>query len=142
MRYRRINALSLAQQAKRLRQVQPKSKVRFDQRGNRLVWVGHLQPTVLSDKYRIRIEVKRSNQLKPDVFVEQPSLKDRDGATIPHLYDRDSSRLCLWLPGHGEWTSAMWIADSVLLWAAEWLFFYEIWYATGEWLGGGEHPER
>ena len=27
-------------------------------------------------------------------------------------------------------------ADSQL-----WLFFYEIWLATSDWLGGGEHPE-
>ena len=26
-------------------------------------------------------------------------------------------------------------------WAAEWLFFYEVWLATGMWLGGGLHPE-
>ncbi|EKK00114.1 hypothetical protein RBSH_04450 [Rhodopirellula baltica SH28] len=22
-----------------------------------------------------------------------------------------------------------------------WLMYYEFWHATGEWLGGGEHPE-
>lgn len=79
--------------------------------------------------------------MKPEVFVEQPLLKDRTDSNIPHLYNRKRSKLCLWLPGHGEWSSRMWIADSVLLWTAEWLFFYEIWFATGAWLGGGEHPE-
>jgi len=23
-----------------------------------------------------------------------------------------------------------------------WLFYYEIWLATGEWCGGGVHPEK
>lgn len=85
--------------------------------------------------------MRRSNQMRPEVFVEHPALKKRGDSRIPHLYDHKRLKLCLWLPGQGEWTSAMWIADSVLLWAAEWLFFYEIWYATGEWLGGGAHPE-
>lgn len=35
----------------------------------------------------------------------------------------------------------MWLVDSVLLWASLWLFFYEVWLATGDWLGGGEHPD-
>lgn len=26
-------------------------------------------------------------------------------------------------------------------WASEWLFFYEVWLATGTWLGGGLHSE-
>ncbi len=76
----------------------------------------------------------------PDVYVESPTLLDRCDETVPHLYDRDRAKLCLWHPGRGEWSAHMWIVDSVLLWASEWLFFYEVWLATGEWLGGGEHP--
>jgi hypothetical protein len=34
----------------------------------------------------------------------------------------------------------MLIADSVVPWASEWLFFYEIWLPSGEWHGGGEWP--
>jgi hypothetical protein len=29
------------------------------------------------------------------------------------------------------------ISASVVGWLAHWLHYYEIWYATGEWLGGG-----
>ena len=33
------------------------------------------------------------------------------------------------------------IADTIIPWTSEWLFFYELWLATGgEWLGEGEHP--
>ena len=34
----------------------------------------------------------------------------------------------------------MFIADTIVPWACEWLLHYEIWLATGEWHGGGEHP--
>ena len=119
---------------------QPDSTLRFDQAGNRLLWVGHLQPTALSNRYRVRIDVRRSKRMIPDVYVESPKLEDRHDGTVPHLYDRDRARLCLWLPARGEWSERMWIVDSVLLWASEWLFFYEIWLATGDWKGGGEHP--
>ena len=140
MRRRRAATPTLARQAARLRAAQPGSTVRFDQAGNRLVWTGHLRPTELSDRYRVRIDVRRSRRMMPDVFVESPKLRDRPAGTVPHLYDRGRARLCLWMPGRGEWSARMWIVDSVLLWASEWLFFYEVWLATGEWLGGGEHP--
>jgi hypothetical protein len=47
--------------------------------------------------------------------------------------------LCLFLGNH-EWHESIPIADTLVPWASEWLFFYELWLATGEWLGEGEHP--
>jgi hypothetical protein len=32
------------------------------------------------------------------------------------------------------------LADTIIPLASLWLFYYEVWFATGEWLGGGEHP--
>ena len=104
------------------------------------MWCGELQPTSLSERYRIRLDVRRSRQMIPKAYVVSPRLKKRNGEAVPHLYDQATSQLCLWHPDRGEWTPDMWIVDSVLLWTAEWLFFYEIWFATGEWIGGGEHP--
>ena len=34
------------------------------------------------------------------------------------------------------------IANTIIPWTVEWLYYYELWQATGEWLGGGEHPEN
>lgn len=103
--------------------------------------MGCLQPTPVSDRYRIRIEAYRSTKLPPKVYVESPPLAERDDEAPPHLYSVRHAQLCLWRPGKGEWSPQMWLADSVLLWASLWLFFYEIWLAAGEWLGGGEHPD-
>lgn len=36
----------------------------------------------------------------------------------------------------------MLIANTIVPWAVEWLFFYEVWLVTGEWGGGGEWPPR
>jgi hypothetical protein len=33
------------------------------------------------------------------------------------------------------------LAMTVIPWISEWLYFYELWLVTGEWLGGGTHAE-
>lgn len=55
------------------------------------------------------------------------------------MYGQES--LCLYLPNSGEWTPEMPIAVTIVPWASVWLYFYEFWYATGEWLGGGVEPD-
>ena len=128
---------TLAQQALRLRAAQPRSSIRFDHRGNRMVWHGRLQPTAASDTYLTRIIYSR-RRANPSVFIVSPGLNKRNCEPIPHRYDNGS--LCLWQPAHQEWKPTYWIVDTVLGWASLWLFFYELWHACGEWLGGGEHP--
>ena len=32
------------------------------------------------------------------------------------------------------------ISETIMPWLALWLFHYEAWHATGEWLGGGQEP--
>ena len=125
----------------RLKLVQPNSSLRIDQKGRRLVWKGWLQPTAVSERYQVRIEAFRSPKKVPKTYVESPALKQRNGESAPHLYSVRRAQLCLWYPGRGEWSPRMWFADSILLWASLWLFFYEVWLATGDWLGGGEHPK-
>jgi hypothetical protein len=63
-------------------------------------------------------------------------LEVRAGERLPHVYPLNT--LCLYLGE--EWSWAHWLTDLVG-WASEWLFFYEVWLATGTWLGGGLHSE-
>ncbi len=63
--------------------------------------------------------------------AEAPSIAE--GISIPHVFSDGS--LCLHIPG--QWQSDMTIAEYIVPWIAEWLFYYEVWLATGEWLGGG-----
>jgi len=30
--------------------------------------------------------------------------------------------------------------ETIVPWACLWLYYYEVWHTTGEWLGGGLHP--
>ena len=32
------------------------------------------------------------------------------------------------------------IADTIIPWVIEWIYFYELWKITGAWKGGGDHP--
>jgi hypothetical protein len=59
---------------------------------------------------------------------------------IPHLYPGEY--LCLYRPKYLEWTSQDYIAETIIPWASLWLYYFEIWHAIGEWLGGGEHPQE
>ncbi len=103
-----------------------------------LVATGQLQPTDLSATYTIRVSQRGGKS--PDVKVVQPALRPgKDGEKIPHMYAQE--RLCLFLPGSGEWKPADPIALTIVPWASLWLYFYEVWHATGEWLGGGVHPD-
>lgn len=83
----------------------------------------------------------------PVVQVLEPRLRPnpdaRDEAPLPHVYpyppDPPSSPLCLFDPRKGEWHARMLIAKTTVPWAIRWLWYYELWDATGEWHGGGEH---
>lgn len=123
--------LSLAAQAFALRRAFPDSRGRIVS-GTKMVFDLHLQPTTASCRYAVRIEYTQGRQ--PRVRVRDPSLRTRPGCPdIPHTYSADT--VCLHLPH--EWNSRMLIADTTVAWASEWLFHYELWLATGQWLGGG-----
>jgi hypothetical protein len=70
----------------------------------------------------------------PEVRVLQPALRRRrNDEPIPHMYEQE--HLCLFLPNTGEWEPESLIATTIVPWASLWLYFYEVWHATGEWLG-------
>ena len=97
--------------------------------------VGVLQPTPYSDRYTIQLEYR--DRRRPKVSVLQPKLRLAPGKTrLPHVFRADD--LCLHLPG--EWRPEMRISEYIVPWISLWLFFYETWLITGEWLGGGHEP--
>jgi hypothetical protein len=102
-----------------------------------VVWEGSLMPTDVSAMYRVSISYRLRDA--PKVFVATPQLRRNwNGQKIPHRYADGS--LCLYYPEYGEWTSSMFIAETIVPWTALWLYHYEVWHSTGEWLGGGiEH---
>lgn len=105
-------------------------------RRNRLRWRAALSPTPMSERYTVCLEY--SLEMPPKVRVVEPMLKERDGEELPHVYSDGS--LCLFYPSAGEFTRDRFLIHTVVPWTSEWLFHYELWHVTGEWLGGGIHP--
>lgn len=105
-------------------------------RSGSMAWEGCLQPTPTSTIYKVQI--RYSPPEWPKVFVIEPEMMRRTPEErIPHLYKEGN--LCLFLPFGHEWTGERSIVELVP-WTSLWLVNYEAWLATGEWLGGGEHP--
>ncbi|MFI4973073.1 MAG: hypothetical protein ACHP84_00880 [Caulobacterales bacterium] len=114
------------------------------------IWRGELQP--LSHRYEVEVIYARNRSTDPfhysyapfpEVTVVTPPVVRRPQAPdepVPHIYTdaaRDQPILCLFDPRTGGWSRDMAIADTILVWAAGWLRFYEAWQATGVWTGGG-----
>jgi hypothetical protein len=134
-RYVREKPLTPVQQAYFLHLTFPGFKVVTAR--NQLRCVGSLQPSPTSDKYIIEIEYRVPT--RPRVRVVRPQLKLAPGRTkLPHVFKEND--LCLYLIG--EWRPDLKISEYIIPWISLWLFFYEVWLVTGEWLGGGHEPPR
>jgi hypothetical protein len=88
-----------------------------------------VRPTALSLTYRVRI--KYDGVREPRTLVLNPVLVASPGKPLPHVYNDGS--LCLY--DRGEWHHGLFIADTIVGWAAEWLAHYELWEASGRWHG-------
>ena len=102
----------------------------------KLVAEGPLQPYAGGTTYTTRVEY--DGRLAPKVWIKTPELQPRDGEPIPHMYNQE--RVCCFLPQTDWWRDIV-IADYVPGRVAQWLYFYEIWRASGTWYGGGVHPQ-
>ncbi len=91
-----------------------------------------LQPSAVSPVYRVRINHQAGSS--PHVRVLSPALDPGEREVLPHVYRNGD--LCLY--STGDWTNGMYLAETIVPWTAEWLYFYELWRATGEWHGGGK----
>lgn len=105
-----------------------------------LFWFGKVMPTPLSREYNVALTY---NGLQaPKVWVIGEELQKTDDPNFPHKYEVDSQnkmvQICLYR--YREFTREKFLANTIIPWTVEWLFFYEIWLATGTWCGGGEHP--
>jgi hypothetical protein len=112
-------------------------------RKHELTWEGSLRPSAVSQVYRIRLVYKLANY--PDVFLLEPdplalANKGIPDRPLPHNYGGNPLRLCLFLPGSGEWKATDALATTIIPWAVEWLWFFEDWVFTNVWSGGGIHP--
>lgn len=125
--------LSLVQQSRALARHYPESSSRVSR--SELLWRGPLCPTTMSRDYSVELRYKLGKN--PKVRVLAPELDTLPGKRLPHIY-RDGT-LCLFYPRAREWHGGLLLAETIIPWAAEWLFHYEVWLACGAWEGGGIH---
>lgn len=147
--------MSMAEQITRMQKLFPRFELVING-GWYVAWQGPLRP--LGRTHLVRVQYVRSRLVGglkvvgvawPQVTLIDPQLvlstDAAPGESTPHLYwDEESpmrSRLCLFDPAAKEWTSDMAIAETIVPWTIDWLASYEGWLATGEWTGGGRHPE-
>jgi hypothetical protein len=98
---------------------------------------GELQPTSRSSVYTIEIVYQFRRQ--PSVNILNPLLeKNLKGEDIPHVFL--GNKLCLYHPKYKEFKFSDFISLTIVPWTSLWLYHYESWHITGDWLGGGEHP--
>lgn len=98
---------------------------------------GELQPTSRSDVYTI--EIIYHFRKCPIVNILKPVLvKNFKGEDIPHVYPGE--KLCLFQPKYNEFKFSDFLSATIVPWTSLWLYYYEVWHVTGDWLGGGEHP--
>ena len=135
-KFRRRRSLNLGQQVMAMKWMYPQFSEQWHR--NRVSWTGTIQPTALSSQYTVRITYQLDQH--PVVDIVSPKLRPReDDESISHTYPGD--RPCLYHPRLREWHSGLPIAETIIPWLSLWLYFYEVWHATGEWLGKGEHPK-
>jgi hypothetical protein len=147
--------MSMTEQIARMRQLYPAFEVVFNG-GWHVVWEGPLRPW--SRTYIVRVaavepraigDLRVVGTLGANVTMVSPELEFStdmaSGDVTPHLYwNKDNlheSRLCLFDPASKEWMPGMAIAETIIPWTIDWLACYEGWRVTGEWTGGGRHPE-
>lgn len=96
-------------------------------RAGGITWRGKLCPTAESPTYSVTIV--HALDRSPSVRVNSPALHPN----APHRYSDGS--LCLYWPVEWRWTPRTSLAETMVPWTALWLYYYEIWLVTGEWMG-------
>ena len=131
----KMNKYSYNQQFAMLKSCYKNSKGRLTADG--FIWLCELKPTPLSDTYTIKIMYKSDEFPRTFVVSPNPLPLALGAKRLPHTYKSPKQRLCLFYPAYREWKPSMPIATTIVHWAIQWLFYYELWRFTGKWYGGG-----
>ncbi len=134
-------AISLSKQLYLLQAKYPQGKG-YIKKG-KLTWHCRLQLDEAYGDYKIKLIYDINNP--PKIYVIDPNIYEvTNGKTPPHIYifNEKTTKLCLYLPSSGEWSTDKFLSDTIVPWASLWLMYFSGWLATGNWYGGGEHPDE
>jgi len=137
----KINKVSFAHQASLLKSRFPNSKVNVE-RDQKITWEATLQPTPLSNIYRVKVIYAKDQYPKSFVVNPKPLKLVKGENVLPHVYNTNKQQLCLFYPDGKEWNTSKLLVRTIVPWISEWLYYYELWLGTGEWLGGGTKHKK
>lgn len=129
--------LNMAQQILKLKKYWNSGKtISYSHKG--FEWCCKLRPTDLSREYELTV-IHKVNSL-PKAYIRRDNLSENTDGKLPHIYKCEGSKVELCLYYGDEFNLSMYISDTIVPWAVEWLFYYEVWLRTGKWQGEGIHP--
>lgn len=117
-------SINLGMQDMHIQHKFPNFKLR--KKGTKYYWLGYLRPTSSSAVYTIKLIY---HTYSPKVYVLEPEILK----FAPHRYNDHS--LCLYHPNDESFNGGKLIADTIIPWTSEWLYFYEKWLEEGVWWG-------
>lgn len=133
------DVVSLQDQMNAIRSNYPNWKC-WVQGDNHLVLVGEVQPTIVSPTYKARIVYQQGKN--PEVRIIEPELRLFPGKkSLPHVFNNSGDPLCLFFFYEFNNRKDL-LSETVIVWVTWWLYYYEIWLQTGEWVARGTHPDR
>jgi hypothetical protein len=93
-----------------------------------IIFTGQLQVKPELPVYTLRVIYRGDDS--PQIFILEPvPLPD-----APHIYGNTGS-LCLYHKNNYSWNERRLIATEIMGWTAGWIYFYEYWLQTGDWVG-------
>jgi hypothetical protein len=135
----KVKPVSIGVQIASLKNMFPASTA-TNVRDKQLIWHHKIRPSPLSDEYTVKLEYTIGKSPKVYVTSPKPLLLANKATRLPHCYDQKKQHLCLYYPDGTQWNSSMHLAKTVVFWAYEWLYHYELWLGTDDdWQGGGIH---
>ena len=96
-----------------------------------------LRPDVFSKEYDVRV-LFETGRVSVYVIGELKIASNR--TKLPHVYSNELKHICLYGKEGESWSSEKSIVSTIVPWASEWLYYYELWLIDGQWHGGG-HDE-
>lgn len=101
--------------------------------GSKLIYLREHISVQMKRTYTLQVEYSRRSQ--PVARVLKPeSLPVYERKPLPHVWSSKKQILCLYKFGT-EYTNKSIIADTIIPWTHEWIWWYEQWLSCGKWLG-------
>ena len=128
--YQKAKYYSPSIQIMAMRAKYPQFKSGYDKESN-IVFTGKLQVKPELPVYTVKIIYRGDSN--PRVYILNPI----PIACAPHIYP-DTGSLCLYHSKNYKWNGSKLVADDIMGWTSGWVYFYEYWLQTGNWIGPEE----